>query len=152
MDNPLVISLVVTGIGMLMLFLALAVLYGLMYLMTWMTNIRAPIEEWPEAGAAEQGGRGAGEQRGRGAGEQRGRGAGEQRSKGAGDQREMRRRAAVIAVALARAELALGSSGSPCPSGSPGAEETTSPWRVSPWRALHHQRQLTHKLPARRVR
>jgi Na+-transporting methylmalonyl-CoA/oxaloacetate decarboxylase gamma subunit len=55
MDNPLVISLAVTGVGMLMLFLALAVLCGLMYLMTWMTNIRAPIEEWPEAGAEEQG-------------------------------------------------------------------------------------------------
>ena len=130
MDNPLVISLAVTGVGMLMLFLALTVLYGLMYLMTWMTNIRAPIEEWPEAGAAEQGGRGAEEQG----------------SRGAEEQGEMRRRAAVIAVALARTELELSSVGAP------GAEETTGPWRVSPWRALHHQRQLTRNPPTRRIR
>jgi Na+-transporting methylmalonyl-CoA/oxaloacetate decarboxylase gamma subunit len=122
MDNPLVISLAVTGVGMLMLFLALAVLYGLMYLMTWMTNIRAPTEEWPEAGAEGQ------------------------RSRGAGEQEEMRRRAAVIAVVLARAELELGSMGAP------GAEGVAGPWRVSPWRALHHQRQLTRNPPARRIR
>ena len=130
MDNPLVVSLVVTGIGMLMLFLALAVLYGLMYLMTRMTNIRAVVKERPEAGAEEQGSRGAEEQRDRGAEEQE----------------EMRRRAAVIAVALARTELELGSMGVP------GAEETTGPWRVSPWRALHHQRQLTRNPPTRRIR
>jgi Na+-transporting methylmalonyl-CoA/oxaloacetate decarboxylase gamma subunit len=136
MDDPLVISLAVTGAGMLMLFLALAVLCGLMYLMTWMTNIRAPIEEWPEAGAAEQGSRGAEEQR----------------SKGAEAERVMRRKAAAIAVALARAERELSSSGSPCPIGAPGAEGVAGPWRVSPWRALHHQRQLTHNPPARRIR
>lgn len=34
MDNPIVISLAVSGIGMLMLFVALTLLYGLMYLMT----------------------------------------------------------------------------------------------------------------------
>ena len=51
MDNPLVISWAVTGVGMLTLFLALAVLCGLMYLMTWMTNIRAVVKERPEAGA-----------------------------------------------------------------------------------------------------
>jgi Na+-transporting methylmalonyl-CoA/oxaloacetate decarboxylase gamma subunit len=148
MDNPLVISLAVTGVGMLMLFLALAILYGLMYLMTWMTNIRAPIEERPEAGAEEQGSRGAEGQR----------------SKGAEAERVMRRKAAAIAVALARAERELSSSGSPCPSGSPrpsgspcpsgtpGAEGGAGPWRVSPWRALHHQRQLTRNPPARRIR
>ena len=130
MDNPLVISLVVTGIGMLMLFLALAALYGLMYAMT------AVIKDRPEAGAGEQGSRGAGGQGGRGAEEER----------------VMRRRAAAIAVALARAERELGSSGSPCPIGAPRAEQAASPWRVSAWRALHHQRQLTRKLPARRVR
>jgi Na+-transporting methylmalonyl-CoA/oxaloacetate decarboxylase gamma subunit len=131
MDNPLVISLAVTGVGMLMLFLALAVLCGLMYLMTWMTNIRAPIEERPEAGAEEQGSRGAGEQG----------------SKGAEAERVMRRKVAAIAVALARTEREQGSSGSPCPIGTPGAAETTSPWR-----ALHHQRQLTRNPPTRRIR
>jgi biopolymer transport protein ExbB/TolQ len=147
MDNPLVISLVVTGIGMLMLFLALAILYGLMYLMTRMTNIRAVVKDRPEAGAAEEGSRGAGEQGSRGAEEQRSKRAEEQRSKRAEEERVMRRRAAAIAVALARAERELGHIGTP------GAEETTaSPWRVSAWRALHHQRQLTRNLPARRVR
>ena len=34
MDNPITISLVVSGVGMLILFLALAFLYGLMMLMT----------------------------------------------------------------------------------------------------------------------
>jgi Na+-transporting methylmalonyl-CoA/oxaloacetate decarboxylase gamma subunit len=130
MDDPLVISLAVTGVGMLMLFLALAILCGLMYLMTWMTNIRAPIEEWPEAEAEEQGSRGAEEQR----------------SKGAEAERVMRRKAAAIAVALARAERELG------PIGAPGAEEAASPQHVSAWRALHHQRQLTRNLPARRIR
>jgi len=42
MENPLVISLIVSGIGMLMLFLALAFLYVLMYLMTTFLNDRQP--------------------------------------------------------------------------------------------------------------
>jgi Na+-transporting methylmalonyl-CoA/oxaloacetate decarboxylase gamma subunit len=136
MDNPLVISLAVTGVGMLTLFLALAVLCGLMYLMTWMTNIRAVVKERPEAGAEEQ----------------RSKGAEEQGSKGAEAERVMRRKAAAIAVALARAEREQGSLGSPCPIGAPGAEESAGPWRVSPWRALHHQRQLTRNPPTRRIR
>ncbi len=48
MDNPIAISLIVAGIGMLVLFLALAFLYGLMVLMT------ALIKDRPEAGAEEQ--------------------------------------------------------------------------------------------------
>ena len=45
MDNPIIISLVVSGIGMLMLFLALAFLYGLMYLMTTFIKDRAEAQE-----------------------------------------------------------------------------------------------------------
>ncbi|MBE9472649.1 MAG: hypothetical protein IMY75_11145, partial [Chloroflexi bacterium] len=56
MDNPVTISLVVSGVGMLMLFLALTLLCGLMYLMT------ALIKDRPEAGIGEQGSRGAEEQ------------------------------------------------------------------------------------------
>jgi len=44
MDNPLVISLIVSGIGMLMLFLALAFLYGLMYLMTAVIRDKPTVE------------------------------------------------------------------------------------------------------------
>ncbi len=57
MDDPVVISLVVTGIGMLMLFLALAFLCGLMYLMT------AFIKDRPRSRAGEQRGKGAEEKR-----------------------------------------------------------------------------------------
>jgi len=48
MDSPIIISLVVSGIGMLTLFLALALLCGLMYLMT------ALIQDRPGAGTGEQ--------------------------------------------------------------------------------------------------
>ena len=120
MDDPLTISLVVTGIGMLMLFLALALLYGLMVLMTRMTDIRVRIKKRHEAETEEQG------------------------SRGAREQELMKRRAAVIGVALARAEQQLSGAGAP------GAEEAASSWRVSPWRALHHQRQLTPSLRKRR--
>ena len=123
MDDLLAISLVVTGIGMLMLFLALAFLYGLMVLMTRMTYIRALIRKRPEAEGKEQE-------------------AGSKKRE-AGSRK---RRAAAIAVALARAEGELSTVG---PS---GAEEAISSWHVSRWRALHHQRQLTLSLRARRGR
>ncbi len=107
MDSPIIISLVVSGIGMLTLFLALTLLCGLMYLMT------ALIQDRPGAGTGEQ-------------------------EAGSGKQQ-----AAVIAVALARAERELSTIGAP---GAPG-EET-----VSAWRALHHQRKLTLNMPTRRAR
>ena len=124
MDNPLGISLVVTGIGMLMLFLALAVLYGLMHAMTRATSVRASIRGRPEAEG------------------QAGVEAGEVGSAGEwGEEEAMRRKAAVVAVALARAEGDLGQVGVP------GAEGPTSGWR-----AFYHQRQLSLHLPARRMR
>lgn len=107
MDNPLIISLVVTGIGMLMLFLALTLLYGLMYLMM------AFIKDRAVAGAEER------------------------RSKEAGEWAAMRRRAAVIAVALARAEQEL--------SASPPEAEAG----LSPWRQYHHHRLLSLTLRKR---
>ena len=122
MDDLLAISLVVTGIGMLMLFLALAFLYGLMVLMTRMPYIRALIRQRPEAEVEQE--------------------AGSKKQ----EVRSRKRRAAAIAVALARAEGELSTVG---PS---GAEEAASSWHVSRWRALHHQRQLTLSLRARRGR
>ena len=101
MDNPIVISLVVSGIGMLMLFLALALLYGLMYLMT------ALVKDRPEGEAEGQGGR-----------EAEG-----QKDRGARKQTAMRQRVAVIGVALARAELEL------CSAGLPEIEARPSPWQ-----------------------
>jgi Na+-transporting methylmalonyl-CoA/oxaloacetate decarboxylase gamma subunit len=128
MDSPLAISLFVTGVGMLTLFLALALLYGLMYLMTAL--IRERLEE--------QGSRGA---EGQGSGGAEGQGSG-----GAEEQRAMKRRVAVVAVALARAERERSAAGAP------EGETAASPWRVSAWRALHHQRQLTRGMRTRGVR
>lgn len=111
MDNDLVISLAVTGIGMLILFVALAFLYGLIFLMT------AFIKDRPKAETKEH------------------------RSREATEQTAMRRRAAVIAVALARAGHELSTNGAP------SVQETISAWQV-----LHHQRQLMLNVPKRRVR
>jgi Na+-transporting methylmalonyl-CoA/oxaloacetate decarboxylase gamma subunit len=124
MDNPIVVSLFVSGIGMLMLFVALTLLYGLMYLMTWITGLQAPAIERPDVTA----GRGEGDEQG-----------------AEGTEREARnrkRQAAVIAVALARAELDLS------PIGASGAEGAGP----SAWWALHHQRQLIRSVPKRGVR
>jgi Na+-transporting methylmalonyl-CoA/oxaloacetate decarboxylase gamma subunit len=116
MEDPLVISLVVTGIGMLMLFLALAVLYGLMYLMT------ALIKDRPEMGEREQGA--GGERQGAGRIKQDTR-SGEPEAGGE------RRRAAVIGVALARAELELSQAVAPEVEAGPSA-----------WQQYHRQRVL----------
>jgi Na+-transporting methylmalonyl-CoA/oxaloacetate decarboxylase gamma subunit len=122
MENSLVISLAVTGIGMLALFLALALLYGMMYGMT------ALIRERPKAGDGERESMGGGER------------------KAAEEDGAMQRRAAAIAVALARAECEL------CATGLPGAEDSAGPRAPSAWWALHHSRQLAPHLPTRRVR
>jgi len=87
MDDPVVISLVVSGIGMLVLFLALTFLYGLMYLMT------AFIRDRPEPEMGKQGRERAG--------------SGAQMPGGE------RRRVAVIGVAMARAELEMSGIESP---------------------------------------
>ena len=121
MENSLVVSLTVTGIGMLVLFLALALLYGMMVGMT------ALIRDRPKAGDGERASMGGGE-------------------KEAAEDGAMQRRAAAIAVALARAECEL------CATGLPGAEESAGPRAPSAWWALHHSRQLVPYPPTRRVR
>ena len=113
MDNPIIISLVVSGIGMLMLFLALTLLYGLMYLMTTFIKDRADEQEQGAAGEGQEAKSG-------------------------------RLRAAVIGVALARAEQELAAPPSVPPN---GGEEGA----VSSWRAFHQQRQLTRNTPTRRI-
>ena len=84
MDNPLTLALTVSGIGLLILFAALAVLYGLMYAMTALIKDR-PVEKQEEPAPAVET---------------------ESASPAA-------RRAAVIAVALARAELEQSSASAP---------------------------------------
>ncbi len=110
MDNSLAIALVVSGVGMLTLFLALAFLYVLMYLMTTF------IKDRPEADEAED----------------------KQQETG-----NSKQRAAVIGVALARAEQDMMSY-----VGATGTGKET----VGDWWAFHHRRQLTLNRPARRVR
>ena len=63
MDDPIIVALVVSGIGMLMLFLALAFLYGLMVLMTRITSIQALSKDRPEAEEAGSGKQEAGSRR-----------------------------------------------------------------------------------------
>jgi Na+-transporting methylmalonyl-CoA/oxaloacetate decarboxylase gamma subunit len=116
MENPLAISLVVTGIGMLMLFLALAILYGLMYLMTTL------IKDRPKAGEVEQEATGVRQDAGRV--EQGARSVEPEAGDG-------RRRAAVIGVALARAELELSLAAAPEVEAGPSA-----------WQQYHRQRVL----------
>ena len=119
MDNSVTISLVVSGVGMLMLFLALALLYGLTYLMT------ALIKDRPGAGGRKQ------------------EAGGERQEAGS-----RKRRAAVIAVALARAEQERVIP----PSVPPIGGEERGGGMVSAWRAFHQQRQLTLNLRMRKVR
>jgi Na+-transporting methylmalonyl-CoA/oxaloacetate decarboxylase gamma subunit len=113
MDDPVVVSLVVSGVGMLMLFLALAFLYGLMYLMTTF------IKDRPELDVGKQG---------------RERAGGMKQDAGGGAQvpGEEEQRVAVIGVALARAELEMSGVGTP------DVKATSRGWQ-----ALHRRRQLT---------
>ena len=115
MQDPLTISLFVSGVGMLMLFVALGFLYGLMYLMTeYVTDRPEPqAEDQPAAGERPVSERG-------------------------------RRTAAVIAVALARAEQAQSATDTPEPPAGCGP--------ASLWWMAHHQRELTQNRPARRSR
>ena len=128
MDHPLTTSLVVSGIGMLLLFAALAFLCGLMYLMTAFIKDRPEAEEQETEGEKQEVSSDS-----------------SPRSAAKGEKRETGKaqRAAAIAVALARAELELGSISAP------GADEAGD---LSAWRALHQQRQLSLNQPTRRIR
>jgi len=102
MDSPLTLALTISGIGLLVLFAALAFLYVLMYAMTALIKDRPSVKQEESAPTVEP------------------------------DERTARatRRAAVIAVALARAELES-SPASPLP-----AEAGSSSW------GQYHRRRL----------
>jgi Na+-transporting methylmalonyl-CoA/oxaloacetate decarboxylase gamma subunit len=123
MGDSLVVPLTVSGIGMLTLFLALAVLYGLIYLMTAVTRGRRQVDSKKQAGA-------------------------DTRPPEEGLSKKCR--AAVIAVALARAERERGATSS---SGDGAAAGITGSGRLrGPWWMFHHQRRLTLQPRARRPR
>src|SRR5512143_3655498 len=110
MESLLSFALAISGIGLLLLFAALAFLYGLIYALTTLIKDRPAAqreEPMPIVEADEEMARSA-------------------------------RQAAVIAVALARAELESR------PVGSPPAEAGSSPWRQ-----YHHQRLLNLNRRAR---
>ncbi len=103
MDSLLTLALAVSGIGLLLLFAALAFLYGLIYVMTALIKDRPNAQREEPMPIMET---------------------------GEGVMRAAHR-AAMIAVALARAELESK------PAGPPATEIGDSPWRQ-----YHHQRLL----------
>ncbi len=114
MENLFVVSLVVSGLGMLLLFLALAILYGLIYLMT--TVLRDPSAAPVHAGSEEQTVRGG---------------------------KEATYRAAAIAVALACARQEPSPIGMPAASEGTGADaqrlEASAWWTLHHDRQLTHK-------------
>jgi len=114
MEEPLPIVLVISAIGMILLFLSLVLFYGLLSLLMSVTRDRAA------AGAPSQ-------------------------AEPEGEPETMLR-AAAIAVAMARAEAEHG----PSPVGSPATVEIAGRGQISPWWALHHQRQMIPHPGARR--
>jgi hypothetical protein len=111
MDDPVVVSLVVSGIGMLALFVALALLYGLMYLLTLF------IRDRPAGQSTRQQ-------------------TNQPASQLIDQPTDQLKRAAMVGVALARAELEMSDIGSLDVAGT-----------ASGWRALHRQRQLMLNTP-----
>lgn len=119
MEDPLVVSLIIAGIGMTLLFLTLGFFYGLL---SWMT---ATLQDRPATSLNAAGGN----------------------VEGAGEE-EATIQAAVIAVALARARAEQGVS----PVSARPEEPAAGAQLVSPWWALHHQRQLALNPKTRRTR
>lgn len=109
MANPLITSLQVVGIGMVLLFIFLGALAGLVY---WMTSvIKEPKQE--EAAEAEPPEK--------------------------ADQSSVKKRVAVIAVALARAQVEMSSYSLP--------EEED---RFNSWREFYRFHQMSRSVPTRR--
>jgi Na+-transporting methylmalonyl-CoA/oxaloacetate decarboxylase gamma subunit len=115
MENPLVTVLMITALGMGLLFLALAFFYGLLSAMARGLKDRALPP--PQAPA----------RRHKEAGEEEG-----------GSLAETRLQAAAVAIALARGRVQAPPPGVPvAPAESPGGAQAPSAW----W-SLHHQRRL----------
>ncbi|MEJ2732953.1 MAG: hypothetical protein P8189_05165 [Anaerolineae bacterium] len=114
MENGLVVSLAVSGLGMLLLFTALALLYGLMYLMT--SVLKDPGAAPVHAGPGEQ---------------------------SVPERKEAATRAAVIAVALARARQEPSPFGVPAEGEGMGAGEqrleVSTWWALHHDRQLTHK-------------
>lgn len=110
MENPLTTALVVSGIGLLLLFAALAFLYGVIYAMTALIKDRPKVEQEEPAPAAVADGSAA----------------------------HTKRRIAVVAVALARAELE-----------SSPANPLETEAGIGPWGQYHRYRLLGLNLRGR---
>jgi Na+-transporting methylmalonyl-CoA/oxaloacetate decarboxylase gamma subunit len=125
LDNSLSIALLITVIGMSLLFLSLVLFYGLLSLLTTVTKDRPHLSAQHAAG--KDNGQAVEEQ---------------------GGEEEPVLRAAAVAIALARAEAEQGLSLTVAST----TEEGSAGQQVSPWWSLHHQRQLTQSSCARRRR
>lgn len=115
MGESLKVVLMISAVGMTLLFLALAFFSGLLSLLTAAIRDQSPGPERAAAEPAED---------------------------------EMLLQVAALAVALARAESELTTS----PTGASVRGEAAAPLPVSPWWALHHQRQLAFHANTRRPR
>ena len=115
MEDSLVTVLVISAIGMSLLFLSLVLFYGIISLLTAATSARAAAPEERAVGAEAPGEAPA----------------------------DQALRAAVVAIALARAQADRSSSSVPPASGDRD---------VTPWWSLHHQHRLADKGKPRRSR
>jgi Na+-transporting methylmalonyl-CoA/oxaloacetate decarboxylase gamma subunit len=123
LENPVIIALVIAGIGITLLFLSLVLFYGLLVLLTRLF----PARETPDAASSKEH-------------------VEERERVVAAHQAKVQ--AALVAVAIARAEAEQGIARP----GIPPAGETAGTRDVSPWWALHHQREVAPKSPSWRTR
>jgi hypothetical protein len=118
LDQDLIAALVISAVGITLLFLALALFYGLLVLLAAVFKGKASA------------------------------GVGDPEPAGPKPERaDAMLQAAAIGVALARADAERAPSRKVVPSG----EVTAGSHSVSPWWALHHQRQVMQKPGSRRV-
>ena len=136
MDNELVLALFITAVGMTLLFLSLALFYGLLTLMTRLFADRP----------AEDGGQDSGGLFSRLRRPQAQPVAETPAASATAGRSPDRLRAAVVAVAIARAEAEEVERARPQP-GEDAARRETSAW----W-ALHHQRRMDSHADTRRAR
>jgi hypothetical protein len=127
LDNELFLALFITAVGMTLLFLSLGLFYGLLSLMTRVFKDHPTGSGGPPAKPKAP-------------------------VKVATREPEVpeasdRLRAAVVAVALARAEAARGSEGA-----APRAEGDAAGLEASRWWSLHHQRRMDCHAATRRAR
>jgi Na+-transporting methylmalonyl-CoA/oxaloacetate decarboxylase gamma subunit len=116
MDSLIVTAVRISAVGMTMLFIALIFLVGLMYLLTVLARDK---DTDPDQATVEA-------------------------TKSTDRADAARRQAAVIAVALARAEVESSAVSAPPPPRTDDVGDVTS------WRAFHHQRQLSSRTFPRR--